>query len=162
MEITLAGDPSAWLLAEDVEFPSGDSTLVSIGESGTAADDVTLEFVVLEDDNSDPEEGNARVRVFHASPDTPNVDVTTATTGDVLFEDVSYGEEDYTEVAAGDFRICVYTASDHDEAVGAVNIELEEGTVYSLFATGYLEQEAEPLLNLLLPTDNVAPGDPRL
>jgi hypothetical protein len=158
VEITAAGDAETSVFDEELEVPAGDFTIAAIGE--LEGDNQEFEVVVLEDDNSDPDEGETRVRAFHASPDAPNVDVTVAATGDALFEDVPFGEGGYVEVPEGEYRLCVYAAGDREEAVIAADVELEEGTVYSAFAIGYAADE--PALDLALTVDNIEPGQARM
>ena len=157
VEITAAGDPETSVFDEELEVPEGDFTVAAIGE--LSGENQEFEVVVLEDDNSDPADGEARVRAFHASPDAPNVDVTVAATGDALFEDVAFGEGGYVEVPEGEYRLCVYAAGDREDAVVAADVELEEGTVYSAWAIGYAADE--PALDLAVTVDNIEPGQAR-
>jgi hypothetical protein len=158
IEVTATGDPETSVFDEEVEVPEGEFTIAAIGE--LEGENQEFDVVVLEDDNSDPADGEARVRAFHASPDAPNVDITVAATGDALFEDVPFGEGGYVEVPEGEYRLCIYAAGDRDDAVIAADVELEESTVYSAFAIGYAADEPE--IDLALTVDNVEPGQARM
>jgi len=77
------------------EAESSDATLPLPTDSETtvvALNVLTeIEPLVLEDDNSAPAMGMAKVRFVHASPDAPTVDIT-LTDGTTLFDDVSFKE----------------------------------------------------------------------
>ncbi|WP_170977417.1 DUF4397 domain-containing protein [Halorussus salinisoli] len=132
------------------------TTIAALGEVG----EETFEPGVFEDDFETPGEGNASVRLIHASPDAPAVDVTVAGTDTVLFDNVSFANaSDYVEVPADDYELEVRTATeDNDgEVVSTVNVSLESGTANTAFAAGYLSPEEaagdEPF-QLILVTDS--------
>jgi len=78
----------------------------------------------------------ARVRIGHCSPDAPNVDV--HVDGDPAFENVAFGDlSDYAELAAGEHHVRVVPAGGGDAVIDA-NLDLEEGTGYTVLATGML------------------------
>ncbi|WP_331232660.1 DUF4397 domain-containing protein [Natronorarus salvus] len=158
IEVTATGDPETSVFDEEVDVPEGEFTIAAIGE--LEGENQEFEVVVLEDDNSDPAEGEARVRAFHASPDAPNVDITVAATGDALFEDVPFGEGGYVDVPEGEYRLCIYAAGDRDDAVLGVPVELEAGTVYSAWAIGYVADD--PAFDVALTVDNIEPGQARM
>ncbi len=93
---------------------------------------------------------NAWVRVVHASPDAPNVDVwvdgAKALT-DVPFTAVS----DYLEVPAGDHNIQVVATGTTSPAVIDADVTLEAGKAYTVAATGMLADIAPVVL-----TDDLA------
>ncbi|WP_122088419.1 DUF4397 domain-containing protein [Halalkalicoccus subterraneus] len=134
--------PDGAVLDEDLDVPAADLTVAAIGE--VADENQSLELAVLEDDNSDPGDGTARVRAVHASPDAPAVDVVVAETGDALFEGVEFGDAAYAEVPAGDYRLCVYPAGEREEAVLGADVEAAGGSVASAFAAGYVMPEDAP------------------
>ncbi len=143
VKVAPAGEgPESAVLEEDLDVPAADLTVAAIGE--VAGENQPLELTVLEDDNSDPGDDMARVRAVHASPDAPAVDVVVAETGDALFEGVEFGESGYAEVPAGDYRLCVYPASEREEAVLGVDVEVMGGAVASAFAVGYVTPEDAP------------------
>ncbi|RLM89365.1 DUF4397 domain-containing protein [Halobellus sp. Atlit-38R] len=145
VEITAAGDPDASVFAGDVGVESGQPyTIAAIGEIGDGADQM-FEPLVLQDDNSAPDSGMARLRVVHASPDAPAVDVTVAA-GDVLFDGVAYGGSGYVEVPAGDYTTQIRgdTDSNDGDVVAEYEVSLSGGQVYTAFAAGYLSPDDEP------------------
>lgn len=83
-------------------------------------------------DNGDDRE--ARVRVFHASPDAPNVDVL-VDQGRVI-EDVPYGtESDFLPVSAGTRHLAV-AVTGTDSTVIDTRLDLEEDIDYLVVAAG--------------------------
>ena len=92
---------------------------------------------------------NAWVRVVHASPDAPNVDVWldgTKVLTDVPFTAVS----DYLEVPSGDHNVQVTATGDTTPVIDA-NVTLEAGKAYTVAATGMLASIAPVVL-----TDDLA------
>ena len=134
-------------------------TAYTIAATGEVSQD-TFEPRVFEDDFEMPSDENATVRLIHASPDAPDVDVTVADSDTVLFDNVSFGNAtDYAEVPAGDYGLEVRpaTADNDGEVVTSVNVTVESGTVYSAVAAGYLspdEAAADVPFEVLLVTDS--------
>lgn len=133
-------------------------TAAAVGEVG--AD--TLDLAVYQDDFEMPAEGNASVRLVHASPDAPAVDVTVAETNSTLFDNATFSNAtDYASVPAGDYSLEVRPATEADDGdvVSTANVTLENGTVYSAIAAGYLspgEAAADQPFEVLLVTDSGA------
>lgn len=147
IQVVPAGeDPSEAVLEETVEAgdedPTLDGLLAVIGE--VAAENQPLQALFLDDDNSPVDPGTARVRVLHASPDAPAVDVVAGETGDALFENVGFGESNYTEVPDGEYTLVIYPTGDRETSAFEIDVSLAGGTVYSAFAIGYLEAENAP------------------
>jgi hypothetical protein len=143
IQVVPAGeDPAEAVIDETIEIGDVDSTLAVIGE--VADENQPLEGPILEDDNSPVDPDTARVRVLHASPDAPAVDVVAGENGDALFENVAFGESDYTEVPEGEYTLDIYPAGDREASVFEIDVSLAGGTVYSAFAIGYLEPEGAP------------------
>ena len=144
VEITPAGDTVVLSGGVPVETDT-EYTVAAVGEIG---DDVDEEFepLVLEDDNSDPGDGSARVQVVHASSDAPAVDVTVAASGDAIVDGVAYGQAATAEVPAGEYTRQVRgdTAGNDGDVVAEFDVSLEGGTVYTAFAAGYLTPDDEP------------------
>ncbi|WP_254533480.1 DUF4397 domain-containing protein [Natrinema gelatinilyticum] len=157
IQVVPAGeDPAGAVLEETAEIGDGDSTLAVIGE--VAAENQPLQALVLEDDNSPVDPGTARVRVLHASPDAPAVDVVAGENGDALFENVAFGESGYIEVPEGEYTLVIYPAGDREASVFEIDVSLAGGAVYSAFAVGYLETESAPAdepFDILLTEDSL-------
>lgn len=141
VEITAAGDAETVVFDEELTVPEGDFTAAAIGE--LAEENQPFAVEVYEDDLSDPGE-DARVRLIHAAPDAPNVDVTVD--GEPLFEDVAFGAAGTVEVPADDYTLEVRPATSEvdGEVVATFDVSPEAGTVYTAFAVGYLEPDAAP------------------
>lgn len=109
-----------------------DYTVLAVGRLS----DSTLTLLPLEDDNSLPAMGTAHVRLVHASPDAPAVDVTVAGTSTEVFSDVAFkGVGAYTPVTAGSYDLEVRVASAGD-VVKTVSLPLASRTVYTAVAVG--------------------------
>jgi len=157
--ITPAGSPDtevfsgAVTVAEDTAY-----TVAATGEIGEDADE-PFAPLVLEDDNSDVADDEARLRVVHASPDAPAVDVTAAGGDVVLFDGVPFGGSGYTTVGAGDYTVEIRGDTDTNDGDVAADfdVSLDGGTVYTAFAAGYLTPDDEPAdtpFDLLVAQDN--------
>ena len=139
--ITAAGDMDTVVFDEDLDVPAGEFTVAAVGELAEENEPFGVE--VYEDDISDPGE-QARVRLVHAAPDAPNVDVTVD--GEPLFEDVPFAAAGAVEVPADEYELEVRPATEDNDGDVVATFELapEAGVVYTAFAVGYLDPEAAP------------------
>jgi hypothetical protein len=104
-----------------------------------------------DDDNTGPE-GEARVRVVHASPDAPSVDVL-LDDAEVL-SDVPYlAASDYLAASADDHNLKVNAAGTATTVIDA-DVTLADGTDYTVIASG-LVAEITPIV---LVDDNSTPA----
>jgi Domain of unknown function (DUF4397) len=104
-----------------------------------------------DDDNTGPE-GEARVRIVHASPDAPNVDV--LLDDDEVLSDVPYLEaSDYLEASAGEHNVKVNAAGTATTVI-ETDVTLAEGADYTVIAAG-LAAEITPIVLL---DDNSTPA----
>lgn len=91
---------------------------------------------VIPADLSATADDNARVRVIHASPDAPNVDIA-VTGGDVLIADLAFGAaSDYLEVPAGTYDLEVRVAGTTDVALPLAGVTLDANMLYDIVAVG--------------------------
>lgn len=141
--ITAAGDMDTVVFDETVPVDEGDYTAAALGE--LADETQPFEVSIFEDDLSDPGD-DARVRVVHASPDAPAVDVTVEESGDAIVEEAAFGDAAPVTVPAGSYTLEIRPATEDNDGdvVATFPVELEAGTVYSAFALGYLEPESAP------------------
>ncbi|MDS0473716.1 DUF4397 domain-containing protein [Natrinema sp. 1APR25-10V2] len=141
--ITAAGDPDTVAFEGELEVPEGPSTVAALGE--LSEENQPFQPALFEGDLSDSGE-NARVRLIHASPDAPAVDVTVGDGETVLFEDAAFGEAATTEVPGGEYTLEVRPATENNdgEVVATFDVAPEAGTVYTAFAVGYLEPSSAP------------------
>ena len=104
-----------------------------------------------DDDNTGPE-GEARIRVVHASPDAPEVDVLLDDTE--VLSDVPYlVASGYLETSEGDHNLKVNAAGTTTTVIDA-DATLADGTDYTVIASG-LVAEIEPIV---LVDDNSTPA----
>ena len=125
-----------------------DYTVAAVGE---LAD---IEPLVLVDNNAAPAAGNAHIRVVHASPDAPNVDIFAAGAG-VVVPNLPFKEaSDYLPLAAGSYDLEVRAAGSQTAVLSLPGTPLEAGKVYTAFAIGLAA--GDPALSVKLTTDAVA------
>ncbi len=151
IRVTAAGARSLVLFDEEVSVPGGDTTAVALDESAEEAEgaedggnaEISFQLELFEDDNTPPEEtlNDSRLRLIHASPDAPNVDVLVGETP--LFEDVGYGEGEYFELPSGSYELDIYPANGEpaddepgDEDEPGADEEEEDDGFLSLTADG--------------------------
>jgi hypothetical protein len=78
------------------------------------------------------------IRVFHASPDAPAVDV--YANGNLIVSDLAYGEiSDYLAVPPGRYTIEVYPAGDKTNPVFMTNTVIPEDAIITIAAIGMLD-----------------------
>ena len=163
VEITAAGDAGTVVFDGPLTVAAETAyTVAAVGEIGDGADQA-FEPLVLEDDTSDPGGDSARVRLIHASPDAPAVDVTLASNGDALFDGVAFGGSGAVEVPAGDYTLQIRPDTDGNDGdvVAAYDVSVAGGEVYTAVAAGYLTPDDEPAdtaFELLLSADTGEPG----
>lgn len=105
-------------------------TVAAVGEVAA------IEPLVLEDNLAAPADGKAHVRVVHASPDAPAVDVA-VTDGPVLIEVLAFkADSGYLPVDATTYDLEVRPAGTEDVAIEIAGFNAEAGTVYTVMAIG--------------------------
>lgn len=98
----------------------------------------SIEPLIVVDDVTEPAAGQAHIKVVHASPDAPAVDVA-VTGGPVLFENAPFtAATDYLPVDAGTYDLEIRPTGTEDVALAIPGLTLEAGTVYSAYAMGLL------------------------
>ncbi len=112
--------------------------------------------VVLEAGLGELDLDTSRVRVIHASPDAPAVDVAVAG-GDVLVPGLAFpNASDYLDVPAGTYDLEVRVAGTTDVALPLPGVQLDGGMTYEIFAIG---QVADGTLTVLVvPSPAAAPA----
>jgi len=115
------------------ETPTEETPAEETPEDGMAGDGREFQVQILEDDISSPGEERSRVRAFHAVPDADDVDIIAVPQGQ---GGQGQGQPDGTpEGTPGD-------GQGQGQGPPNVDVTLEGGTVYSGFATGFLDPEA--------------------
>jgi hypothetical protein len=109
---------------------SMDYTVAAVGQVAAIAP------LVLEDNNAAPASGKAHIRVVHASPDAPAVDIAVAG-GPVLLTDLAFPTaSDYLPVDAGTYDLAVRPTGTETSALDINGFVADAGTIYTVFATG--------------------------
>ncbi|HMQ29134.1 MAG TPA: DUF4397 domain-containing protein [Chloroflexaceae bacterium] len=104
----------------------------TIAATGPVAE---IQPTIIEDNLSAPASGNAKIRVYHFSPDAPAVDVKLAG-GDTLISGLAFPQaSDYLEVPAGSYDLQVTPAGASDVVIDLPGTAVEAGRIYSVFAT---------------------------
>jgi hypothetical protein len=105
-----------------------------------------------DDDNNTAPETQSRVRVVHASPDAPNVDILLDDAK--VLSDVPYlASSSYLETSAGDHNLKVNAAGTSTTAIDA-DVTLADGTDYTVIASDLVAQ----ITPIVLQDDNTAPA----
>lgn len=107
-------------------------------------EDGTPTLSVFVNDTSEIALGNARLVVRHTAA-APAVDVLAG--GSALFSDLANPDEAMGDVPAGSYSAAVAAAGTTDPVLGPVDLELQAGTAYFVYAVGSL---ADGSLNLLV------------
>jgi len=103
--------------------------------------------------------GQARLRVLHEAPDSPDVDVV-ITDGPALFEGVGTGDEtDYTIVDAGTYDLQL---KDGDDVVARIQeLQLDENMSYDIVVIGSADDNTLQVISLAAPTAAIEGGTPQ-
>jgi len=103
--------------------------------------------------------GQARVRVVHEAPDSPDVDVV-ITDGPTLFEGVGTGDTtDYTIVDAGSYDLQL---KDGDNVVARIpDLTLDENMSYDIIVLGSADDNTLQVISLAAPTAPIEGGTPQ-
>lgn len=96
---------------------------------------------LITEDNRTPNSSKAKVRFLHASPDAPAVDIKIGSgTGPAVFANRAFNTiTQYIEVDAGSYSFVVTAANDTSEVAVFNPIDLANGMVYTVVATGTLD-----------------------
>ncbi|WP_435333758.1 DUF4397 domain-containing protein [Haloarchaeobius sp. TZWWS8] len=167
LKITAAGDVQATVFDAETDIPEGSHTVIATGElnDGTFKPILLTDPTEMELQNAADQDA-ALVRVAHASPDAPAVQVIVgpdsedASDEDVaVIESISFGESsDYMTVPAGATLAEVYPAEDVEaEALKELKLDLEAGSAHTVLAIGYLSpEEDQPSIEFLTTEDGIA------
>lgn len=146
------GDTTKPVIDTPVELAAGGA--YTVAAVGLVADG-SITAQVYKDDLKAPADGNAKVRVVHASPDAGPVDVVPAG-GDPLVSGLAFPEATpYAEVPADTYTLDVNAAGTNQTAITVPDATLASGGVYSAFAVGTVYADS---LQVLLVQDNAAAG----
>jgi len=122
---------------------------------GLISDLSSIALLPLKDNNNCPLGGKAHVRFVHAAAGAPAVDIWA--NNSKVFNNVSYGNTGspvYLPVDAGMINLSVTPTGTSDVVLGPIPLNLESGKVYTIIATGLVNDKTNPL-NTLTTVDNV-------
>ena len=137
IEVFPAGSTTAAISAT-VNLTEGMAfTAIAIG----GANSWDLGLKLLEDDNSAPSGGKAKVRIGHLAPFAAQATDTLADVrlqdGTVLLDDVPYGTiADWLELDADTYDLKITTADGSTTLIDPMPVELKAGDIISVFAVG--------------------------
>lgn len=114
---------------------------------------------VAESDQMSEDQDSAHLRVVHASPDAPPVDV--MVDDETVLSDVPFGAvSDYLTLDPGTYNVTITAADDPDTVVFEGEVSLEAGTATTLAASGEISEDAETSFEPVLYNDSAAtPAD---
>ncbi len=159
-------DADTVVFQDDVTFEDEDYTVAAIGELDPEVSDEEFRVAIYEDRLGVLDDDTGRVRVVHASPDAPAVDVRVVDddgeTVLTLAEDIEFGEAaEFVEAEAGTYSVAVFPAGaddDLDEAVfGPTDVEVRDGEVLTVFAMGFITEDEAPEFELVTAYEEAAP-----
>lgn len=135
LKVNAAGT-STTVIEADVGLADGtDYTVIA---SGLAA---AIQPIVLEDDNTAPSAGNAKVRAIHGAPSAPAVDIYVTAPGADLDQEapalagVEFGDvADYIEAPAGDYQVRVTPAGTKTVVIDSGTLALGSGQIRTAIA----------------------------
>jgi hypothetical protein len=147
--------------------PASDEPVIDADASLAAGKDYSVAAVglladiapaVFEDNNAAPAAGKAHVRVIHASPDAPAVDIAVAD-GPVVFSNLAFPDADGpTPVDAGTYDLEVLAAGTDTVALALDGVALQGGRIYTVIAMGLLE--GDPALEAVTVVDEPRAAQP--
>jgi len=159
IEVVAAGaDPAdgAVIGPVDLEFAAGTATTVAATNALAA-----IEAKVLNDDPN-PQDGIAQVRVVHYSADAPAVDIA-VDEGDVVVPALSYPNlAGYLDLTEGEYDLEIRPAGTTDVAFDIDPLPLAGGTSYTVFAIGSLADgsfQVLPAVDAEMMMDDMAEGE---
>ncbi len=111
---------------------------------------------IISEDNPSGNMGDARVRVVHASPDAPAVDV--LVDGSVVFQNAPFeGITDFASVPQGTYNVKVVPTGQTSPVVIEADLSLTGGSDYTVIATDVLSNITPVILTY--PGGGPAPGN---
>jgi len=146
VRVTATGTPAEEAVIDtSLDFDPGQAYEILVTGGG---DD--LEATITGTDLRPLAEGQARVRVIHASPDAGAVDIGVKGSEDNIFEGVDFRDAtDYVVVDAGDYALEVRPGGEDMTVALETDATFEEGVTYDLVALGRPEDQTLTLLTLM-------------
>jgi hypothetical protein len=156
IKVTPAGDANTAVIdAKGVTVEAGKAyTIAAVGKVAE------IKPAVLADNLAAPASGKAHVRVVHASPDAPAVDIKVKG-GPTLIANLAFPTDSgYSPVDAGTYDLVVTPAGSETVALDLAGTKLEAGKIYDIFAVGLLNGEPTLRVEVTTPAPLAAPAAP--
>ena len=158
VQITPAGgDLDSAVVDAEVELGQRAYTAIATGE---VSGENRPFYPLVHPTNLGPlDEGMARIRAFHLSPDAPRVDVAPEG-GDPLFTGVGYTQNRTADVPAGEYTLELRPAGTED-VVTTFDVALVPGAVHTAYVVGYAAPDEDPAdepLDLVRSIDGTTPS----
>lgn len=148
IEVVVA-NTTTLIIKADVNLATGSAyTVIAHGDAANLA---SLAALALTDDMTCPAPGKAHVRFIHAAAKVPAVDIYVNESVKV-FPNVAYGKTGtptYLPVDAGIVNVDVTPAGALDMVLGPLPLNLESGQIYTVIASGLLNDPQAPLTALV-------------
>jgi LPXTG-motif cell wall-anchored protein len=133
-QVTPTGQPAASAVI-DARATVEAGKAYTVAATGKVAE---IKPTILADNLSAPAAGKAHVRVVHASPDAPAVDIKVKG-GAALIPNLAFPKDSgYMPVDAGSYDLTVNVAGTDTVALDLAGTRLEAGKIYDIFAVGLL------------------------
>ncbi len=111
---------------------------------------IQLQSYQVNTDQIDP--GKARLRVIHAVPDAPAVNVGVAGSEEPLVEGVEFpNASDYQDVDAGTYDLAISNADSGEALLSVPGFRIDAGQAYDIFALGQAANQSLQFLPLMTP-----------
>jgi hypothetical protein len=126
---------------------------------GAVAGSAQLSDHDQEEEAEGDEQQTSYLRVVHASPDAPAVNV--SVDNETVLSDVSFGAvSDYLSLQAGTYNVTIAAAEDPDTVVFDGEVTLDPASVTTVAASGEISEDAATSFEPVLFDDNaIEPGD---
>jgi LPXTG-motif cell wall-anchored protein len=156
VKVTPTGDANTAVIdAKGVTVEAGKA--YTVAATGKVAE---IKPTVLADNLSAPAAGKAHVRVVHASPDAPAVDIKVKG-GPALISNLAFPKDSgYLPVDAGTYDLTVNAAGTDTVALDLPGVTLEAGKIYDIFAVGLLNGEPKLRVEVTTPPPAAAAAAP--
>jgi hypothetical protein len=155
VRVTATGTPvEEAIIDTSLDFDPGQAYEILVTGGG---DD--LDLTVTGTDLRPLPQGQARLRVIHASPDADAFDMGIAGSEENLFEGINFGDAtDYVVLDAGDYSLEVRPGGEDMTVALETDATFEEGVTYDLIALGRADDQTLTLLALMAPVE-IQTGD---
>lgn len=132
VRMTVAGDNvDKTLLGEVISIKGNDAyTIAVIGQPDN------LQSLVLSDNTSQTNPGEARIRVIHAAPSIGSVDIGRAGVQPPFLTNAPFGTAGYVDAPAGTYAFDIFRAGTNEPLLRSIDLQFISGWTYTLVVTG--------------------------